>query len=1526
MSHLKGKLKRVAAGFLSALMLIGGMSGSAFAAGSTVNISFAYMYQSDGSQIRWTDSFAGTHGTDGGAGKATTQIYANGQEAYCIEPGESLHTGDQLTANASEAWNNLGSTKQNAIKMALAFGKPGNAGGLTGSGDAKHLATQMIIWEIVCSYRNAENYTVTDNCVYNAVCKGGANAEVAASYRAIENAMKTWQVTPSFANGSTYEMRWEDGRYTLSIQDTSGVLSAYSVTSSDSRVRISKSGNTITLTSDTYLAENPTITVSKSSGISASAVLVPYGSPTLQDVVTGVTRVGDVSASFRLSTPGGTLKMVKTSEDGIVSGVKLTITGKDFNRTVQTGENGEVSIEGLIPGTYTVTESVADYYEPQEPKQVTIVSGETATVEFKNTLKRGDLSVSKTSEDGFTEGMTFRLFGTSASGAQVDLTATTDSTGVATFENVLIAGVSGYTLEEVDTAVRYVIPEDQNVTVAWKEVTGTTVTNILKKFNVTLEKSDAETGTAQGDGTLAGAVYGIYHDGELVDTYSTDENGSFTTDYYICDNTWTIREITPSEGYLLDETEYHVGAEPENYEVELNAAPALASHEQVIKGNISIIKHSDDGSTQIETPEEGATFEIYLASAGSFEAAKESERDTLVCDADGFAQSKDLPYGLYVVHQTEGWEETEFMKDFTVFISENGQTYKYLINNAPYSAYLKVVKADAKTGKTIPLTGAGFEIYDADGNQISMSYTYPTLTTIDTFYVSADGYLITPQKLEAGDYTLVEVQAPYGYVLDSTPIPFTVTSDANEDLEGLATITVTAYDMAQKGTISITKSGEVFASVQVSGEEGVVDKEGNWGIINPVYAAVYEEQALAGASYQVIAAEDIITRDGTLRASAGDVVAEITTGEDGTARTGELYLGKYRIVEIQAPEGYVLNTEEQVVELSYAGQEISVTDTSAGFVNDRQKLQLSAVKALEQNEMYQLGMNGEITAVSFGLYAKEEITAQDGSVIPADGLMEIAFADAEGNVTFTSDLPFGSYYVKELTTDDHYILSDAVYEVEFTYAGQEISLQEIALNDGEIIENELKYGRIEGYKVNDEVADGEEKGMAGAVFGLFFEGTEELTAEHAITTVTSDENGYFAFENVPCGDYIVLELEAPEGYALSDARHFVSVTYDEQAIGLKVINYPIIGSVELTKVDAEYPDNHLEGAVFEVYTDVDADGELNAEADTLLGEMTEYENGVYRMEGLRYGSYLVKEKTAPEGFLLDENVYAFSITEDGQNVVIENEAGVGFADQVMKGRISIYKTDNATGEKLVGASFRVCDTEGNVVAEGTTGEDGIVTFELRYGEYTVAEYEAPEGYVLDETPYAFSITEDGQELSVDMANTKISGKLVISKVDAGTEKLLPDAGFRIYAADRETVLMEGYTDENGVAEFELEFGTYYYQEFDAPEGYRIDDTKYEFSITEDGQVISVLMTNQLEETPETPSTETPKEDTPDTTPGTGTTTTGSSGGPKTGDDANPGLWAALAAGAAAAAVLGVVMLKRSGAKKEQDEKETEEEV
>ncbi|MBP3881528.1 MAG: hypothetical protein J6E40_05080, partial [Lachnospiraceae bacterium] len=406
-----------------------------------------------------------------------------------------------------------------------------------------------------------------------------------------------------------------------------------------------------------------------------------------------------------------------------------------------------------------------------------------------------------------------------------------------------------------------------------------------------------------------------------------------------------------------------------------------------------------------------------------------------------------------------------------------------------------------------------------------------------------------------------------------------------------------------------------------------------------------------------------------------------------------------------------------------------------------------------------------------------------------------------------------------------------------------------------------------------------------------------------LLTDTTDAEGRFAFDEVPLRDYVVVEIAAPEGYVLSDARHFVALTYDEQIIGLKVIDYPIFGSIELTKYDADYPDNHLSGAVFHLYADTDGNGEFDAENDQRVSVIPEVNDGVYRLDEVAYGSYFVREETAPEGFLKDENIYAVSIVNHGETVLVENEAGVGFKNQVMMGEVTVFKTDKATGSKLVGAGFRVFDADGNQVAEGVTGEDGTVTFKLRYGKYTVAEYRPPEGYVLDDTPLAFEIKEDGQALSFDMENLKITGKLVISKADADTEKLLPNAGFRIYDVNGE-VVKEGYTNSKGICEFTLEFGKYYYQEFDAPDGYEIDDTKYEFSITEDGKVVSVVMTNK-----KTP-TETPKDDPkPTEQPKTETVKTDS---PKTGDESNVKLWTTIAA---IAAVGGIALIGLSFRKK-----------
>lgn len=397
--------------------------------------------------------------------------------------------------------------------------------------------------------------------------------------------------------------------------------------------------------------------------------------------------------------------------------------------------------------------------------------------------------------------------------------------------------------------------------------------------------------------------------------------------------------------------------------------------EQIVKGRIAIIKHTDNGDTQLETPEAGAEFAVFLKAAGSYDSAKASERDYLTCDENGFAETKALPYGIYTVHQTKGWDGRELLADFDVYIAKDGQTYRHLANNRNFESYIKIVKVDAETGRVIPLAGASFRLYRPDGSLITQAFTYPEVTTIDTFYTNSDGYLITPEKLEYGTgYSLVEVSAPYGYTLNSEPVYFDVTADNATEENAVTVVEVTKPNTAQKGVIRISKSGEIFSSVTEAD-----------GVYQPVFAV----KGLAGTVYEITAAEDIITPDGTLRYAAGEVVDTVTTDETGLAESKPLYLGKYEVREITAPTGYVLNTEIHTAELVYAGQEVEITETAADFCNKRQKAAVSLDKVLEQDERFGIGKNGELSAVTFGLFAAEELTAADGSIIPADGLLEI---------------------------------------------------------------------------------------------------------------------------------------------------------------------------------------------------------------------------------------------------------------------------------------------------------------------------------------------------------------------------------------------------------------------------------------------------------------------------------------------------------------------------------------------------------
>ena len=958
---------------------------------------------------------------------------------------------------------------------------------------------------------------------------------------------------------------------------------------------------------------------------------------------------------------------------------------------------------------------------------------------FNNKLRRGDLKIIKTSEDNLNEGVTFHLYGTSLSGIAVDEYAVTDADGVATFEDVLISGSTPYTVEEVDTAVRYVVPEAQSAPIRWNQVTNRSFLNILKKFSVTVTKSDAETGTAQGDASLAGAVYGIYKGETLVDTYITDKNGQFVTKEYICDDDWTVREINPSEGYLLDTTVHKVGAEPQLYTVEHNQT-ANDVTEQVAKVNVAIIKHTDNGDTQIETPENGAEFAVYLKAVGSYDNAKDTERDYLTCDESGFAQTKDLPYGIYTVHQVSGWEGSELMPDFDVFISQNEATYRYLINNAPFNSFIKIVKQDAGTGKTIPYAGAGFKIYDPDGNPVTMTFTYPTSTNIDVFYTDDEGSLITPEKLPYGrGYSIVEVQAPYGYVLDETPIYFDVTQENSIEESGVTIIKVNKKNFAQKGTIAVEKTGEVFFGVSVSGG---IDESGNELPI--IYQPQYEKRGLPGAVYEIVAAEDIITPDGTVRNHKGDVVDTIITDENGIAMSCELYLGEYEVREVTAPNGMVLNPESRFVELVYAGQNVAVTETATSFENERQKVEISLVKSIEQNERFDIGTNGEMKNITFGLFAAEEIVSASGTSIPANGLIEIVSLNEDGTATIKTDLPYGRYYVQEIATDSHYKLSDAKYPIIFEYVGQDTAVVKIAVNDGKAIKNDLIYGSVSGKKVDE---DG--NALGGAMIGLFRTDDGEFTKENALMTTTSAEDGSFSFENIPCGTWYVREIEQPTGFVLDDTIYPVTIGTDGQVVEIEIVNEYGRGNIHLTKVDSEYPDNKLTGAVFEVYKDSNNNSKLD-EGDELLGTLTEKEIGEYGMNDLFYGRYFVKETKAPDGFVLDTDVYEVVIDTDGKTYDVENKAGVGFINEVMRGNLKIVKT--SSDGKVKGFAFRITGANGyEIILE--TDENGEIFIEgLRIGDYTVSEMNnsASSMYVLPDDKTA--TVKSGATTIVEMHN------------------------------------------------------------------------------------------------------------------------------------------------------------------------------
>lgn len=1344
---MKKHLKRLLSMMMAVLLCIGVMPSSAFAASYDYD---GYISMIDHNTRGYSLSSNLPAPFGGYSSNKFTELRINDlkafRTAYCIQFSVGVHTG--IGYDQSDDYAAFTAEQKSMINTALTLGYNVETGTkYGGSAIDEYIATQILIWLIAHGQLGTgyETQIVNEFTVNSPAAKP-------IFYQLRENVVN-YHTIPSFSTDDpsavgayTHALKYNEsnGKNETTLVDENNVLGNFAV--SYPGVDFSVNGNELHVsTSET---EFGTITAEKRLPSSVPGVVTGGTKYWLRDEYQNVVTF-DVEGSaepvkcyFSLEIKAGTLQLVKTSEDGEVSGIPFHISGNGVEKDVMTGPDGTIKVDNLQAGNYTVTEKAPDKYVQPASQQVTIYPGQTSSVSFSN---------------------------------------------------------------------------------------------ILKKFTVEMEKVDSATGEAQGDSTLDGAVYGMFKGETLLDTYTTANGGKFTTKEYPCGPDYSIREISPSEGYLLDETVYPVGAEPGNFTLENNSIPMTAT-EDVILGSIAITKHTDQpavpdqeepapqseapaeesnpaesvpaeeepaesnsieeapdsGSSeipestpvpedadvsssqpeeslesetpaepagepssesspapesepepapsvssvpeiipaaaslasnasilplsttassdevQIEQPEEGAEFQVYLASAGSYENARETERDLLITDSYGFARSKDLPYGLYVVHQTAGAEGQKFVPDFSVFISEHGKTYYYILNNPTFTSLIRFEKKDLESGKIIPLAGTAVKIRNADtGEWVVQHLNYPSPIDIDTFVTDSTGTLMLPEPLPFGNYELYEQQSPWGYVLDKEPVPFVV--DGTQDV-----VTVEKYNIAQKGTITVSKEGEVFSHVVEAGG---------------LYQPQYEVQGQPGAVYDITALEDIVTPDGTVHLKAGELAATLTTGSDGTAASEPLYLGRYQILERTAPDGMVIDPEPKEVTLSYAGQEVEITSASVGFVNERQKVEISLQKLLEQDEIFSIGMNEEWKNITFGLFAAEELTAADGTSIPADGLIETIGVDENGNAIFKTDVPCGaSLYVKEIGTDEHYILSDEKYPVVFEYAGQDVAKVEIKANDGEAIENTLKRGKVSGWKVDQ---DGFE--LAGAKIGLFRFDETEFTEETALMVTESNEIGYFEFDKVPVGNWLVREIAPPAAFVLTEETFPVEITEDGQTIEIRIENQIIKGIAETTKVDADYPENKLSGAVFEIYADVDNNGEFDADIDQLVGEMTETEPGLYQMKDLVYGNYFLHEKESPEFFQRDENYYPFSITENGAVVRIETEAGVGFLNKAQTGSLKVVKT--ADDDKIEGRTFKItgADFMGSPYEqEFQTDENGEINVELRVGEYTVSEAagEDAEKYIL----------------------------------------------------------------------------------------------------------------------------------------------------------------------------------------------------
>ena len=1456
--------------------------------------------------IGYTTDVEGT--TNGWGGKRI-----NGKVAYCVEHGIAIGLGD------NDGYTSLNLTREQMNRLTLIdyWGRYKNIANIKGCSavnynwdtievSAEYLAEfycQLLIWETINSFGG--DFVGASSVSFQSTIGGMENIASQSTYNAFKKAVLAkvdqFYTKPSIS-GQTVTLKVGESK---TLTDTTGALANYKDAPilNTTGISVTKTGNKVTLTAKG---------TPNASGVVRFGYNIDrayddqgpgyyYQHPVSQDVTTCGFNGGD-PAIMTLNVKvelDGSMKIVKTSEDGKVSGVRFRVTGNGVDTTVQTGTDGTIIVPNLKVGSYTVTElDVPDQYVQPKSQTVTVKANETATVSFSN---------------------------------------------------------------------------------------------VLKKWKATITKVDAETGAAQGDASIAGAVYGVYHGSDLIDQYTTNASGQFTTKEYVCGDNWYIQEISPSSGYLLDTTKYPVGAEPDKYTLEHNQIP-IGVKEQVIKGKIQIHKQYE---TLEGTPkdEAAAEFQVYLKSAGSYDKAKASERDTIITSASGYAVTKNMPYGTYIVHQTKGGAGREFVDDFEVVISANNQTYSYELLNELKNGQLKIIKIsdDGKVEgiqfRVTRLADNYSKVYTTDASGLILTETLPIfednegktkyqyrveeLDTKETF-----GYALPdPQIVELSEGEIASA------CFHNVPIEIgtKATVEGEKEVDPLDKVTLTdtvsytglvpGKEYRATGVLMDKETGEklLVDGKEITAETVFVPETKN-GSVDVTF--IFDATGLHGK--EIVVFEDLY-RENVLLATHADINDEgqtikVKNPEIGTTASFEgekeidpldkvtltdtvsykdLTPGKeYRVTGVLMDKSngkeLLINGEKVTAEATFVATEASGS-VDVTFIFDATGLHGKGIVVFEDlyRENVLLATHADINDEGQTVELKNPqistvAVTEDGSktTLTADDVQitdTISYSDLTVGVEYrmtgilmdkATGKPFLDFDGNEVTAEATFTPADANGTVELTFTFDSRQLDKdtklvvfdelyradtlLAVHKDIDAEDQTVEIRVPKIGTTATSEDGHRVDPLGEVtiFDEVSYTNLKPEKEYTVSGVLMDKATGKAFLDAD-GKEIKAETTftptQPTGTVTVEFVFNATGLHGKEVVAFETLYYEGIELATHAEINDEGQTVELKNP--EIGTKATADGKKEITADKItITDVVSYKDLTpgkeYKLTGVLMnkatndkllidGKEITAEATftpkAPTGEV--EMTFTFDareLTAETEVVVFETlyrdgieiavHADIEDEGQTVKilplhGSIMTTKVnaDDPT-DKISGATFGVySDADGDGIFNAKTdklvgtlqeGDTGVYTLDsLPYGKFFLHEDKAPEGFVQDNIYYPFEIKEDGQIVNFetvpgkDFPNKPIKGTVTTTKVDAtNPQHKLSGAVFEIYRdADGDGRYTEGVDTligrmdeiETGFYSLsDLVYGKYLIYEAQAPANFVRDTIYYPFSITEDGQTVT----------------------------------------------------------------------------------------